>query len=176
KAGYQIAFCPYSQCFTDLPTNWTALTRQRLRWERSGVIRNHFRKHLDLAFFWRPTFLFSNLAVLVDNWIFNVFCMYGIWAWAVWFFWQLPTDWWQVLLTLYLCYLCFELIQVAANFYYSNAPGRDAVISLVFFLVPFYQIFLLAVRLVATTEEIFLRKSFQDNYVPQHVREATWQW
>jgi hypothetical protein len=63
-----------------------------------------------------------------------------------------------------------------ANFFYSNPPGRDAAISMIFFLVPFYQLFLLVARLVAATEEIFWRKSFQDDFVPRNVREATWHW
>jgi cellulose synthase/poly-beta-1,6-N-acetylglucosamine synthase-like glycosyltransferase len=176
KAGYQIAFAPYSQCFTDVPTTWTGLTKQRLRWERSGAIRNHFRKHLDLAFFWRRTFHLRNLGVMLDSWLFNAFYMYCICAWAVLFCFDLPSDWGHIFLTLHFCYLVFELIQVMANFFYSNTPGRDAIISMVFFLVPIYQFFLIIVRCVATTEEIFLRKSFQDNYVPKHVREATWQW
>jgi hypothetical protein len=102
--------------------------------------------------------------------------MYGIWVWAVWFSFNLPPDWWQMLVALYLCYLAFELIQVLTNLYYTNDLGRDLVICAVFFLMPVYQLVLLAVRLVATTEEIFLRKSFQDNYVPKRVREATWHW
>jgi cellulose synthase/poly-beta-1,6-N-acetylglucosamine synthase-like glycosyltransferase len=176
KAGYEIGFAPYSQCFTDVPTTWKALVKQRLRWERSGVIRNHCRKHLDLAFFWRPTFQLRNLAVLLDNWVFNVFCLYGILAWAIWFCFYLPADWWQLLVTLYIGYLGFELIQLVVNYYYSNDPARDAVIGLVFLLIPFYQLLLLTVRLMATTEEIIWRKSYEDNYVPAHVREATWRW
>jgi hypothetical protein len=81
-----------------------------------------------------------------------------------------------VLLTLYLCYTVFELIQVLAILFYSNAFWRDAVVCAVFFLMPFYQLLMLVVRLVATTEETFLRKSFQDNYVPPKVRNATWHW
>ena len=140
------------------------------------MVRNHCRKHLDLAFFWAPNFRFSNLFVLLESWFFNIFCMYGIWVWVLWFFCRLPEDWWQILLTLYLCYLTFELLQIAATLYFSNAPRRDLVICMVFFLIPLYQVLQLAVRLVATTEEIFWRKSFQDNYVPLKVRRATWHW
>lgn len=42
--------------------------------------------------------------------------------------------------------------------------------------VPFYQFLLLAVRLVAKVQELFWRPSFQDNYVPLKVRQATWHW
>jgi cellulose synthase/poly-beta-1,6-N-acetylglucosamine synthase-like glycosyltransferase len=176
KCGYKIAFTPYSQCFTEVPPTWWGLIKQRLRWERSGVIRNHCRKHLDMAFFWRPHFRILDFFVLLESWFFNVFCMYGIWVWFVCFVWNPPDDRWQILLTLYLCYLVFEVIQVLVDLVYSNAPGRDLLISAVFFLVPLYQILLLIVRLIATTEEIFLRKSYQDNYVPAKVRQTTWRW
>jgi cellulose synthase/poly-beta-1,6-N-acetylglucosamine synthase-like glycosyltransferase len=176
KCGYRIAFAPYAQCFTDLPATWWVLIKQRLRWERSGAVRNHCRKHLDLAFFWRPNFRLSNLVVLLESWVFNVLCVYGTAVWFVCFFWNPPGDWWQILFTLYVCYLGFELVQVALGLVYSNNPVRDGLISAVFFLAPLYQLVLLPVRLVATTEEIFLRRSYEDNYVPARVREATWRW
>ena len=77
---------------------------------------------------------------------------------------------------MYLCYLVFELIQILATLLYSNDLGRDLLIGTVFALVPLYQFMLLAVRLVATTEELFFRKSFDDNFVPAKVRAATWRW
>jgi cellulose synthase/poly-beta-1,6-N-acetylglucosamine synthase-like glycosyltransferase len=176
KAGYRISFAPYSQCYTELPTTWRGLIKQRLRWERSGVIRNHCRKHLDLSYFWRPNFHLSDLGVLFESWLFNIICMYGIWAWILWFCITLPDGSAQVLVSLYFCYLGFEVIQILTDQYYTNFPGRDLLVCCVFFLVPFYQLLLLAVRLVATTEEIFFRKSFQDNFVPLRVRKATWRW
>jgi len=54
--------------------------------------------------------------------------------------------------------------------------GRDLLIGTVFALVRLYQLILLAVHLVATTEELFFRKSFHDNFVPAKVRAATWRW
>jgi len=176
KMGYRVAFAPYAECFTELPTSWAGLTRQRLRWERSGAVRNHCRKHLDLAHPWAPHFRLSNFFTVLESWFFNIFCMYGIWVWAIWFFYILPNDWWQILFVLYLCYLTFEFIQILVGIYYSNAPRRDLVIYTVFLLVPLYQMFLLIIRGIATTEEILFRKSFQDNYVPERVRHATWHW
>ena len=176
KAGYRVAFAPYSICLTDAPESFWALFKQRRRWERSGAIRNHCRKHLDLAFFWTANFRFSNLLMLAESWFFSIFCVYGIVIWFIGFFLQLPEDWWQILLTLYLCYLVFELIQIATNLYFTTDFRRDLVVSLVFFLMPVYQMAMLVVRLIATTEEIFFRTSFADNYVPEKVRRATWRW
>lgn len=94
----------------------------------------------------------------------------------MWFCLNATEDWWKILLTLYLCYLAFEVIQVLATAYYSNDIRRDLVICAAFALVPFYQLILLGVRLVATTEEIFFRTSYDDNYVPARIRTATWHW
>jgi poly-beta-1,6-N-acetyl-D-glucosamine synthase len=176
KGGSKVAFAPYALCYTEMPESWWSLIKQRLRWDRSGVVRNHCRKHLDMACPWQKHFRLTDLFVLLENWVFSVICTIGIWAWIVWFAFTAGPDWWQTLLTLYLCYLAFELIQIVAVLYFSTSLGRDLVICGVFFLVPFYQLLLSAVRLVATVEEIFLRKSFRDNYVPAKVRAATWHW
>jgi cellulose synthase/poly-beta-1,6-N-acetylglucosamine synthase-like glycosyltransferase len=176
KSGWQIAFAPYAQCYTDMLPTWGALIRQRLRWDRSIAIRNHARKHIDMACFWDRNFRFSDFFVLLESWFFSVFCMFGILIWAVWFFFQPPTHWCEALLTFYLCYLVLEFIQILVALYYSNAPARDALVSAVFPLVLVYQIVLLLVRGVATTEELFLRMSYAESFTPERVRNATWHW
>ena len=75
-----------------------------------------------------------------------------------------------------MCYLVFELIQVATNLHYTTHFCEVLILSSIFFLMPLYQCALLLVRLFATTEEIFFRTSFADNYVPEKVRQATWRW
>lgn len=176
RVGYQIAFAPYAVCTTDVPTSWWGLIRQRLRWDRSGAIRNHCRKHVDLACFWRPGFRWSNLFVLVDSWFFHVLCPFVIWIWIGRFCLHPPPYAGMVVLTLYLCYLVFEVIQVLTILYYTDDFRRDLAAVAVLPLVPLYQFLLLAVRLVATVQELFWRSSFQDNYVPLKVRQATWHW
>jgi cellulose synthase/poly-beta-1,6-N-acetylglucosamine synthase-like glycosyltransferase len=176
KAGYRIAFAPYACCYTEVPESWKTLVKQRRRWERSGVVRNHCRKHLDMVCFWQAHFRWSNLLLFVECWFFNVFCMAGIWVWLAWFFWRQHPDSWNVLFTLYCSYVAFEVVQVLAILYYSMERARDALICTVFPLVPFYQTLMLAVRLWATVEEIFFRGSFHDPYVPLKVRRATWHW
>jgi hypothetical protein len=156
--------------------SWWALIKQRLRWDRSTTIRNHARKHIDMAYFWSRNFRLRDFLLLAESFYFTLFCMYGIWAWLVWFLWRQPEGSGQILLTLYLCYLVFEIIQIFAALYYTNHLRRDLLICAVFPLVPFYQFVLLAVRLVATTEEIFLRKSYSENFTPERVRNATWHW
>ncbi|HWY86097.1 MAG TPA: glycosyltransferase, partial [Gemmataceae bacterium] len=176
KAGYQVAFAPYSLCWTEAPESFWTLIKQRRRWERSGAVRNHCRKHLDLAFPWTANFRFGNFFVLLESWFFSIFCLYGILAWFISFLIFLPEDWWQILLTLYMCYLCFEIITVATNLFYTTHFRKDLLVCSIFFLSPLYQCAMLFVRLFATTEELLFRTSFKDNYVPPKVRQATWHW
>lgn len=182
KSGYQIAFAPDAQCFTEAPTNCGGLIRQRLRWDRDACIRNYCRKHIDLAYFTSRNFRFGDFCLWFETLYLRLFCLYGILAWFIWLVLARPyrpdteVSGFMILVSLYLCYVAFEIIQVITVFLYSRAPGRDALICVVFFLAPLYQLFLTSVRLVATTQEIFWRKSFQDNFVPARVREATWHW
>ncbi len=176
KAGYRIASAAHSICFTDLPTTWHVLARQRLRWDQSGVIRNHCRKHLDLACFWRKNVSWSDFILLLESWFTNIFCLIGIWGWFVWLAFHWKPESWMLLFSLYICYVVLELLQALTILYYTEDPRRDAPACLVVPLVPLYQMFLMVVRTYALLRETFLRSSFEDNYVPKHVREATWHW
>jgi cellulose synthase/poly-beta-1,6-N-acetylglucosamine synthase-like glycosyltransferase len=176
KAGYEAAFAPYAECYTEMMPTWKGLIKQRLRWDRGTTIRNHARKHIDMAYFWSRNFRMRDFLVLAESWYFSLFCMYGICAWVVWFLWQRPEGWGYVLLSLYLCYLVFEIIQIFSALYYTNHLARDLLICAVFPLAPIYQLTLLAVRLVATTEEIFWRTSYAETFTPDRIRNATWHW
>ena len=176
KAGYNVAFRYVFALLYGGSGVFLDLVQAKAPLGAAAAIRNHFRKHLDMAFPWAANFRLSNLLVLLESWFFSVFCVYGIFAWFIWFLIYLPEDWWQILLTLYLCYLVFEVITVLTNLFYTTHFRKDLVLGLIFFLVPLYQCVLLIVRLIATTEEIFFRTSFADNYVPEKVRRATWHW
>ena len=57
-----------------------------------------------------------------------------------------------------------------------HAFRRDLAACLVFPLMPLYQVLMMGVRVIANTQELLSRRSFDDNYVPPHVRRATWRW
>jgi poly-beta-1,6-N-acetyl-D-glucosamine synthase len=176
KAGYRIASAARAICFTDLPMTWYALARQRMRWDQSGVIRNHCRKHLDLACFWRRNLLWSDFFLMVESWLTNIVCLIGIWAWIVWLCFHWTSESWLLLFSLYACYVALEFAQALVILFYSDVPGHDTLVCLVVPIVPLYQLFLMLVRTWALVRETFFRSSFHDNYVPRHVREATWHW
>jgi poly-beta-1,6-N-acetyl-D-glucosamine synthase len=176
KSGYKIAFAPYAICYTDLPATWKGLVKQRLRWDQGAVIRNHCRKHVDMANLFSRNFRFRDFLLLVDNWIFQLFCSYAFVAYVLWYCFDPPADIGYIVVGLYFCAVLFELLQVATLMFYSIAPARDALICAVFPLVPIYQLAFMFVRAIANTQELLFRSSFDDNYVPKKVREATWRW
>lgn len=175
KWGYQIAFAPYAQCFTNLPTSWWGLFKQRRRWEWACVTFE-CRKHVDMANIFSPNFRLSNLCLLLDRWVFNVLMTFALWGYVVWLCFHAQQDTWKQLWLFYLVFLGLELAQLCVILFYSTERRRDLAIGLVAPLMPFYHLILRAVSLIAITEEVFTRRSFQDSFVPAHVREATWHW
>ncbi len=177
KSGYDVAFVPTAVCYTDVPNNWQTLFKQRRFWEQGSVVKLYCRKHIDMMYFWRSGFRWSNLIHFLDIIFFDLVCVYGIWIYFAFLF--LTQSWVEigrVLFTLYLAYLCLEVVQSMTVFLYSDNWKRDCAVCLVVPLSPIYQLFLRFTSLVAITEEFLWRKSFDDAHVPRHVREATWHW
>lgn len=175
KAGYDVKVASYANCYTNVPTSWVRLFWQRCRWDRT-VITFECRKHSDLARPFSANFRWSNLALMVERWFFNVVCVYTFWLYGLWVMTMYPDSSWKLLLLLYLCGLCVELLQALGLIFYSDQPWKDLRLSLILPLYPAYQVFMKAVNLFALTSEIFFRDSGEDNFVPEKVRVATWRW
>lgn len=175
KAGFKIASAPYAECYTKLPTSWWRLAKQRRRWDWS-VITFECRKHVDLSNLFGPNFRLGNLCLLAERWLFNVILLYVFWLYAIWLCFHAHQDLWKILLTYYVIYVGFEFLQLCVTCFYSNNALRDFRLGLVTLFMPLYYGFLRAVSVVAVTEEMFTRRSFRDNFVPEHVRRATWHW
>jgi cellulose synthase/poly-beta-1,6-N-acetylglucosamine synthase-like glycosyltransferase len=176
KSGYDIHFVPEAECFTNVPVRWRSLFKQRLRWDRS-LVRYNLRKHIDVAFFWSSNFRLTNFLHLLDIFYLNILCAYGFWVFVVFHLVtvSLPSLGY-VMLTVYLGYAGFGVIQALIILYYSIDRKRDAITCLVVPFAPSYQLFLRFVRTIAITDELLFRRSYQDNYVPERVRNATWHW
>jgi hypothetical protein len=158
-----------------VPTSWWRLIKQRRRWEWA-VITFECRKHIDMGNPLSPNFRFSNLLMLADRWIFNVFLTFLFWGWLAWCALHPRADMPMQFLTYYLVYVALDLLTLAAILYYSLDRTRDLLIGLAVPLMPLYQLMLRGVSLWAIVEEIFQHASFGDTYVPEHVRNATWHW
>lgn len=175
KAGYRIAFQPYAQCFTNLPTSWIRLIKQRRRWEWAAITFE-CRKHIDLGNIFSPNFHLSNLGVLLDRWIFNVGSVYVLWTYLIWVLFHTHQHTWKQFLLYYLIYVGLDLLMLGVILYYSTDRWRDLRIGLCAPFNPFYSMLMKGVAFVALTEEILTRRSFRDTFVPEHVRRATWHW
>ena len=175
RQGYRIAAAPLARCLTNVPSTWTRLFHQRRRWDRS-VVTYECRKHLDQTFFWQRHFRWANLEVFFERMFFNIYCLFGWWAYGVWLCMIFAKDIGHIATLLYLCLLAFEFVQMLLMLSYSRTPGRDLMISAVLPFYPLYQAFLKTADAVAVVEELFFRRSKQDNFVPAKVREVTWHW
>lgn len=175
KAGFKIACAPYAQCFTNVPASCSALIKQRRRWEWS-VVTFECRKHVDLPNLLGPNFRMSNLCVLLERWLFNVVLLYAFWGYLGWLFFCAPDHVGRILWTYYVIYVAFDVLQLVVLCFYSSDRRQDLLMSLVTPLMPIYYALLRGVAVVAVTEELLARRSFRDDFVPVHVRQATWRW
>jgi len=175
KAGFKVEVAPYANCFTNVPTAWTRLFAQRCRWDRT-VITFECRKHNDMANPFSPNFHWSNLFLMLERWFFNVICVYTFWLYGLWVVAVYPASAWKLLLLLYFCGLCVEILQALALLFYSDRTRHDLALCLVLPLYPLYQVYMKAVNLFALTREILFHDSGEDNFVPQKVRQVTWRW
>lgn len=175
KAGHRIAFAPYAQCLTNLPTSWRQLIRQRRRWEWA-VVTFECRKHVDMANPLSRHFRWTNLGVLVERWTYNLLFTYLLWAYFAWTLFNCHDDTGRQYFLYYLFYLAIESLNLAVVLYYSTDRRRDLAIGMSVPLMPIYNLLMRAVTLLSITEEMLTRRSFRDDFVPRHVREATWHW
>lgn len=177
KAGYKLAFVHNSTCYTDVPNTLIGLIKQRFRWEQGGVVRNHCRKHVGLTNLKSPNFRWGNMFLWLETFYFEFLSPYLILGYFVWLFGYAPTqDIPYILAWLYIVYLIFEFIQAGVCLFYSQNIWRDITICAIMPLLIFYRTGLWLIRLIANTQEVLLRISYSDDYVPKHVRESTWKW
>ena len=176
KAGYKIAYRPEASCLTNVPTKFSTLTRQRRRWEWAAITFE-CRKHIDAANPFNKHFRFSDFVMFLERWTFNFVLVYLSVAYWIYLFFVLdPLVIFYLVILFYLIYAVCDVFQSAMVLYYSDNKLRDLKLGLVFPLMPFYYAYQKVVTLIAITEELFLRKSFESNFVPERVRKATWHW
>ena len=137
---------------------------------------NYCRKHADFLNPFSAHFSLSNFLLAMDGIVFTLLLPYAFLIYTIWVCIDPPTSLLNLVISLYMCAMVFEIVQVLTTFVYSANVKRDLVVCLVFPFMPFFQMVLMAVRIIANTQELVLRSSFKDNYVPEHVRHATWHW
>lgn len=176
KAGHKIAYVPDASCLTNLPTKFRTLTNQRRRWEWAAITFE-CRKHVDLGNPFGRNFDLRNFLMMLERWTFNVVLVYlSVVYWVYLFLTQDSQTLVNFLILFYLIYAICDAAQVLLLLYYSRDRKRDLQLAIIFPLMPLYYVYQKIVTLFAITEELLFRKSFESNFVPERVRNATWHW
>jgi len=175
RAGYDVVFAPYAQCFTNPVQEMGRLSKQRRRWEWA-VITLECRKHIEMANPFRADFRLSNFVMIVDRWFFSVVLQYAFFGYVIWILSHPDIQTAYQMVLLYFTYLVMELLQLIILLYYCEQRSRVLAIGTVAPLMPFYYLWMRFVTLWAITEELLFRRSYKDNFVPERVREVTWHW
>jgi cellulose synthase/poly-beta-1,6-N-acetylglucosamine synthase-like glycosyltransferase len=176
KLGHKIEFVPQADCLTDVPEKLKALSKQRRRWEWA-VVTFESRKHIDMANPFNQHFRIGNAIMFAERWVYNLLLPLWFWVYVGWIVcnYDLSQLFYPAIL-FYLLYCIGDFIQYLIILDYSPSPRRDAASMLVIPIMPLYQFYQRFVTSFAIIEEILVRRSFTDTYVPKHVRDATWHW
>jgi cellulose synthase/poly-beta-1,6-N-acetylglucosamine synthase-like glycosyltransferase len=176
KGGYKIAYVAEASCLTDVPTKFGTLTRQRRRWEWAAITFE-CRKHVDVGNPFSRHFDLPNFIMMLERWTFNVVLVYlSVVYWAYLLFTLEPWVILYIAMIFYVIYAICDMAQVLMLLFYSNTRRQDLKLALITPLMPIYYIYQKIVTLIAITEELLFRKSYESNFVPERVRNATWHW
>lgn len=173
-AGWEARFAYRATAMTAAPTSFITLARQRVRWDRS-MIRNRLRKagrhvlnpfragfKLPLAISFIEIYFFNGLVpYLFLFYLFYIIILYGPFAFTI-------------LTAVLFTYIGMSLAKFCVMIGVSTRPLEDLkLVAYVPLLGLTTAYFLRAVRLYANTNELVLRGSYRDPYVPRKVRERT---
>ena len=168
-AGWKTVFAPDAICYTDVPMNLSALTRQRFRWERDAV-RLRYRKHRNLMNPFSRGFRSSELLHELDFLFFNVFATVAFPFYLLWLFSTYGELAPIILLGSQVGMLCLDTITFLLA---ALLSPRIAALPLLPYLVGYDLYYVLIsrfIRLGAYVQEWVLKASYRDTYVPKKVQ------
>jgi len=176
KAGYKIAYVPEASCLTNVPTKFATLTKQRRRWEWAAITFE-CRKHIDAGNPFNKHFKIRDFLMFLERWTFNFVLVYL--SLVYWTYLLICREIWEIgylLILFYFIYAICDVFQCLMLLFYSSNKCSDIKLAMASPLMPFYYAYQKVVTLIAISEELFFRKSFESNFVPERVRKATWHW
>lgn len=170
RAGWRIRFAPDARALTDVPTSLSALTAQRLRWDR-GLITIWVRKFRGALNPRRPEFRLADAMAIIDILFFQIALALAFPIYVVWLFYTAGDLAITVLAATVIVYavLDFFTVMVAGAFNVGWPHG-----FLIY--VPFYTLTQISivrmVRIFAILQELIFRSSYRDPYVPRQVMQV----
>jgi len=171
-AGWEIAFAAHAWALTDVPEHFGGFLRQRLRWNRS-VIRFRWRKYRRTHHPLSAGFSWLNLASTANILFYQVILATSFYIYVGWLFITFGTQGAVILIATSMLYFVQDLVSFAVVCWLY--PERDPVRHWPYILG--YGLFATfiqrSIRLIAYIDELVLRRSYQDPYVPAKVRSAT---
>jgi len=173
NAGWRIAFAPDALTLTDVPDKLLVLVRQRLRWERDGVLLR-FRKH---AYAFNPFNKAFRPAELIHHVEFLFFAVIGAFIFPFYMIWLFHTYGMFGGVILISSMVALSVIDMGIFILAILMSGRYSMLKLAPF-VPgfalFTSYFMRFVRAWAYLDEWIFHRSEQDEFVPEKVRQCQW--
>lgn len=171
KLGLRVVHQPMSACYTNAPTEFRRLAKQRFRWDRS-MVRFRMRKHRDIMM---PTANFSLLNFLssVENIFFNLVLNLRWWVYIAQIVVTVPDRLWMILVVNYILYTAANLLEYfMALALIGPDQRRSEELGLLLYipLMPLYTgLFLRLVRTYSYLMELVHKVSYRDRWNPWKV-------
>ncbi|MET0055790.1 MAG: glycosyltransferase family 2 protein, partial [Candidatus Thiodiazotropha sp. 6PLUC10] len=173
KLGLKVVHEPHAVCYTNVPTSFRKLAKQRFRWDRS-MVRFRARKHFDVLL---PTsnFMLSNFIATAENLFYNLFLNFKWWfylAQVIFFYGAMLHN---IIIVNYLLYTLANLAEfmVAVVLLRKTLRKQDLLLFLYLPLMPLYTgLYLRIVRTYAYIMEFIHRSSYADQWNPWKVSKV----
>ncbi len=168
KAGYKVKFAHDAICMTNVPTKWSKLYHQRIRWSRS-LVRFRIRKHIDILLpnrNWNILNWLSNLESLMYDCVLNFLWVFYIIQLMITFNVHII----EVLVLGYFIRLCFAQFAFLLIMIVSERRKEEAhLYRFMPLMSPYTGYFLRIARTTAHIQEIFFRRSYKDSWNPKKI-------
>lgn len=170
KLGLKVVHEPHAVCYTNVPTSFRKLARQRFRWDRS-MVRFRARKHIDVLM---PTsnFRLSNFISTVENLFYNLFLNFKWWFYVAQVIFFHGAILHNIIVVNYVLYTLANLAEflVAMVLLRKTLRKQDLFLLLYLPLMPLYTGFYLrVVRTYAYIMEFLHKSSYADRWNPWKV-------
>lgn len=170
KAGWGLAFTTGAVVWATVPRSWSALCRQRRRWERN-MVKIRLRKQGDLLFPWR--YGWRNALVALDTLVVRIGMPWLYFSAAIYLLATQPFNTPMLLSGLYWLTLFFTLIKMLIAYDITSSPQPRRFLMLP--VVPFLRLLLRIAVFHAQASEL-LRIGQRHPYVPDRVWQQTPHW
>lgn len=166
KMGYKVKFEDRAICLTSVPVKIKALTKQRLRWNKSTV-RFKLRKHIDV---FKPNSNFKLLTFFssLENVLFNVIFSF------LWIFYLLDIlfsytlEFPMIIVSKIVIYTVLSYIQFFATLAFSERWKSEFWLGLYIPLETIYSgYYMRFIRVMAYVKEMYFYSSYKDSWNPQ---------